>query len=80
MSSLEGKKIVLVGDMMLGDMDTIRDWNLIRNINRFASARDGTKFGVHTVDAHMQGRRLHYGESLCVLLWLNEDADFGIRY
>lgn len=67
-STLEGKKVVPVGDIMLGNTDTLHYWNLTRNIYRFSPAREGTRFGVHTVDehvemqAHLEGLRFYYGE------------------
>ena len=42
--ALAGKKV------MQGNTDTIQYWNLTRNIYRFSPAREGTRFGVHTVD------------------------------
>ena len=47
--------------------DTIQYWNLTRDIYRFSPAREGTRFGVHTVDEHidmmarLEGMRLYYG-------------------
>ena len=67
--TLEGKKVVPVGDIMQGNTDTIQYWNLTKNIYRFSPAREGTRFGVHTIDeridmtAHLEGMRLYYGES-----------------
>ncbi len=67
--TLAGKKVVPVGDIMQGNTDTIQYWNLTSNIYRFSPAREGTRFGVHTVDehidmmAHLEGMRLYYGES-----------------
>lgn len=67
--SLEGKKVIPVGDIMQGNTDTIQYWNLTKNIYRFSPARAGTRFGIHTVDeridmtAHLEGMRLYYGES-----------------
>ena len=66
--TLEGKKVIPVGDMMQGNTDTIRYWNLTKNIYRFSPAREGTRFGVHTIDehidmtAHLEGMRLYHGE------------------
>ena len=66
--SLEGKKVIPVGDIMQGNTDTIQYWNLTKNIYRFSPAREGTRFGVHTIDeridmtAHLEGMRLYYGE------------------
>lgn len=68
--SLEGKKVIPVGDIMQGNTDTIQYWNLTKNIYRFSPAREGTRFGVHTIDeridmmAHLEGMRLYYGECL----------------
>lgn len=67
--SLEGKKVIPVGDIMQGNTDTIQYWNLTKNIYRFSPAREGTRFGVHTIDghidmtAHLVGMRLYYGQS-----------------
>ncbi len=71
--TLEGKKVVPVGDIIQGNTDTIQYWNLTKNIYRFSPAREGTRFGIHTIDertdmtAHLEGMRLYYGElpSLC---------------
>ena len=66
--NLAGKKVIPVGDIMQGNTDTIQYWNLTRNIYQFSPAREGTRFGVHTVDehidmmAHLEGMRLYYGE------------------
>ena len=68
--TLAGKKVIPVGDIMQGNTDTIQYWNLTKNIYRFSPAREGTRFGVHTVDehidimAHLEGMRLYYGEFL----------------
>ena len=65
---------------MQGNTDTIQYWNLTRNIYRFSPAREGTRFGVHTVDehidmmAHLEGMRLYYGECL---LWGCVVVDVG---
>lgn len=67
--TLKGKKVVPVGDIMQGNTDTIYYWNLTKNIYRFSPAREDTRFGVHTIDehidmtAHLEGMRLYYGES-----------------
>ena len=68
--SLEDKKVIPVGDIMQGNTDRIQYWNLTKNIYRFSLAREGTRFGVHTIDeridmtAHLEGMRVHYGECL----------------
>ncbi|KAF2093010.1 putative vacuolar carboxypeptidase Cps1 [Rhizodiscina lignyota] len=64
--SFKGKTIVAVGDIMLGNTDTVHYWNLTRNIYRFSPARAGTRINVHTIDeridmdAHLEGMRLYY--------------------
>ncbi|KAK4691126.1 Gly-Xaa carboxypeptidase, partial [Lecanoromycetidae sp. Uapishka_2] len=64
--TLEGKKVVPVGDIMQGNTDTIQYWNLTKNIYRFSPAREGTRFGIHTIDehiemqAHLEGLRFYY--------------------
>ncbi len=66
--TLEGKIVVPVGDIMQGNTDTIQYWNLTKNIYRFSPAREGMRFGIHTIDeradmtAHLEGMRLYYGE------------------
>jgi Gly-Xaa carboxypeptidase len=65
-ASLKGKTVVPVGDMMLGNTDTIHYWDLTRNIYRFSPKREGTSFGVHTMDeriemeAHLEAMRFYY--------------------
>ena len=67
-TTLAGKTVVPVGDIMQGNTDTIHYWNLTRNIFRFSPAREGTRKGIHTVDervdmmAHVEGMRLYYGQ------------------
>ena len=67
-TTLAGKMVVPVGDIMQGNTDTIHYWNLTRNIFRFSPAREGTRKGIHTVDervdmiAHVEGMRLYYGQ------------------
>ena len=64
--ALREKTVVPVGDIMLGNTDTIHYWNLSRNIYRFSPAREGTRLGIHTVDervlmqAHVEGMRFYY--------------------
>ena len=54
---------------MQGSTNTIQYWNLSRNIYRFSPAREGTRFGVHTINehidmmTHVDGMRLYYGKS-----------------
>ena len=66
-STLTGKTVVPVGDIMQGNTDTIHYWNLTQNIYRFSPAREGTRKGIHTTDervdmmAHAEGMRLYYG-------------------
>jgi Gly-Xaa carboxypeptidase len=63
---LQGKTVVPVGDIMLGNTDTIHYWDLTRNIYRFSPRREGTSIGVHAIDerveveAHLEGMRLYY--------------------
>lgn len=65
-STLRGKTVVPVGDIMLGNTDTIQYWNLTKNIYRFSPRREGTSAGVHTIDehvdmeAHLEGMRFYY--------------------
>lgn len=67
-TSLAGKTVIPVGDIMHGNTDTIHYWNLTKNIYRFSPAREGTRFGIHTVDehldmaAHVEGLRFYYGK------------------
>ena len=67
-STLAGKKVVPVGDIIEGNTDTIMYWNLTKNIYRFSPARDGIRFGVHTIDehidmrVHLEGMRFYYGK------------------
>lgn len=67
-TSLAGKIIIPVGDIMHGNTDTAHYWNLTKNIYRFSPARENTRFGIHTVDehvdinAHIEGMRLYYGK------------------
>lgn len=67
-TTLAGKTVVPVGDIMQGNTDTIHYWKLTRNIFRFSPAREGTRKGIHTVDervdmmAHVEGMRLYYGQ------------------
>lgn len=67
-TTLAGKTVIPVGDIMQGNTDTIHYWNLTRNIYRFSPAREGTRIGIHTVDervdmmAHVEGMRLYYGQ------------------
>jgi Gly-Xaa carboxypeptidase len=63
---LQGKTVVPVGDIMLGNTDTIHYWHLTQNIYRFSPRRGGTSFGVHTIDervemeAHLEAMRFYY--------------------
>ena len=64
--AFRGKTVVPVGDIMLGNTDTMHYWNLSRNIYRFSPARAGTRLGIHTTDerllmeAHVEGMRVYY--------------------
>ncbi len=66
-TTLAGKTVVPVGDIMHGNTDTIHYWNLTPNIFRFSPAREGTRDGIHTIDehvemmAHVEGMRFYYG-------------------
>jgi Gly-Xaa carboxypeptidase len=51
---LKGKTVVPVGDIMLGNTDTVHYWDLTRNIYRFSSRREGTSAGVHTIDERVE--------------------------
>lgn len=68
-TTLAGKTVIPVGDIMHGNTDTIHYWNLTKNIYRFSPLREGTKFGIHTIDehmdmtAHVEGLRFYYGKS-----------------
>jgi Gly-Xaa carboxypeptidase len=63
---LKAKTVVPVGDIMLGNTDTIHYWDLTKNIYRFSPRREGTSFGVHTMDervemeAHLEAMRFYY--------------------
>lgn len=69
-TTLDGRTVVPVGDIMQGNTDTIHYWNLTPNIYRFSPAREGTRLGIHTIDervdmtAHAEGMRLYYGKCL----------------
>lgn len=58
--------VVPVGTLMTGNTDTIHYWDLTPNIYRFSPRREGTTFGVHTVDeridmrTHVEGMTLYY--------------------
>ena len=75
-STLAGKAVLPVGDIMQGNTDTIHYWNLTPNIYRFSPAREGTRLGIHTIDervemtAHAEGIRLYYGKYLLILFFL----------
>ncbi|CEL07863.1 hypothetical protein ASPCAL11017 [Aspergillus calidoustus] len=64
--SLEGKTVVVSGDIMTGNTDTRFYWNLSRNIYRWSPAREGRALNIHTVDerigidAHLEGMMLYY--------------------
>ena len=47
--TLGGRKVIPVGDIMLGNTDTIQYWDLTDNIYRFSPRREGTSSGVHTI-------------------------------
>ncbi|KAL0261081.1 hypothetical protein SLS55_004777 [Diplodia seriata] len=52
--SLEGKTVVPVGDMMMGNTDTQHYWNLTKNIYRYGPGREGTRINAHTVDERIE--------------------------
>lgn len=68
-TTLVGKTVIPVGDIMHGNTDTIHYWNLTKDIYRFSPAREGTRLGIHTVDEHLdmdthiEGLRFYYGRS-----------------
>ncbi|RDW86227.1 Gly-Xaa carboxypeptidase [Aspergillus mulundensis] len=64
--SLEGKTVVVGGDITTGNTDTRLYWNLSKNIYRWSPAREGRALNIHTVDervgidAHLEAMMLYY--------------------
>ncbi|KAL4800528.1 hypothetical protein BDV19DRAFT_72114 [Aspergillus venezuelensis] len=64
--SLEGKTVVVGGDITTGNTDTRLYWNLSPNIYRWSPAREGRALNIHTVDerigidAHLEAMMLYY--------------------
>ncbi|KAL4884747.1 hypothetical protein BJY04DRAFT_181952 [Aspergillus karnatakaensis] len=64
--SLDGKTVVVSGDITTGNTDTRFYWNLSRNIYRWSPAREGRALNIHTVDeriaidAHLEAMALYY--------------------
>ncbi|KAL4951684.1 hypothetical protein BDW69DRAFT_186140 [Aspergillus filifer] len=64
--SLEGKTVVVSGDITTGNTDTRLYWNLTPNIYRWSPAREGRALNIHTVDerigidAHLEAMMLYY--------------------
>lgn len=80
--SANGRTVVPVGDIMTGNTDTQRYWDLTRNIYRYSPAREGTRLNAHAIDermeitSHVEGMRVYYGQlyflcktSECLLSW-----------
>ena len=61
--SLQGKKVIPVGDIMTGNTDTMHYWHLTRNIYRFST---GKGVNIHAVDErvemewHLEGMKFYY--------------------
>ncbi|OJI85827.1 hypothetical protein ASPTUDRAFT_598267 [Aspergillus tubingensis CBS 134.48] len=64
--SLEGRKVVVSGDIMTGNTDTRFYWPLSRNIYRWSPSRAGKALNIHTVDErididiHLEAMMLYY--------------------
>ncbi|KAL5358097.1 hypothetical protein BJX96DRAFT_35929 [Aspergillus floccosus] len=64
--SLQGKTVVVTGDIMTGNTDTRFYWNLSRNIYRWSPSRQGCALNIHTVDerlaidVHLEAMMLYY--------------------
>ncbi|PLN82570.1 putative vacuolar carboxypeptidase Cps1 [Aspergillus taichungensis] len=64
--SLQGRTVVVSGDIMTGNTDTRFYWGLTRNIYRWSPSREGRTFNIHTVDerigmdAHLEAMVLYY--------------------
>ncbi|KAL4892898.1 hypothetical protein BDV59DRAFT_208048 [Aspergillus ambiguus] len=64
--SLQGKTVVVAGDIMTGNTDTRFYWNLSRNIYRWSPSRQGGALNIHTVDervaidVHLEAMMLYY--------------------
>ena len=65
--SLQGRTVVVSGDIMTGNTDTRFYWGLTRNIYRWSPSRQGRTLNIHTVDerigmdAHLEAMVLYYG-------------------
>ncbi|KAI9731034.1 MAG: hypothetical protein M1834_005497 [Cirrosporium novae-zelandiae] len=65
--SLKGKTVVVSGDIMTGNTDTSRYWNLTQNIYRWSPSRTGTRVNAHTVNerldmqTHVEVMMFYYG-------------------
>ncbi|PYI02538.1 vacuolar carboxypeptidase Cps1 [Aspergillus sclerotiicarbonarius CBS 121057] len=64
--SLDGKTVVVSGDIMTGNTDTRFYWPLSRNIYRWSPSRAGRALNIHTVDErididiHLEAMMLYY--------------------
>jgi Gly-Xaa carboxypeptidase len=65
--SLNGKTVVVSGDTMTGNTDTIFYWNLSKNIYRWDPVRKGRALNIHgdderiAIDAHLETMTFYYG-------------------
>jgi Gly-Xaa carboxypeptidase len=72
--SLEGKTVVVSGDIMPGNTDTRFYWNLSKNIYRFEPVRAGRAMNIHAtderiaIDAHLETMMLYYGMSFVTFM------------
>ncbi|PKX97775.1 M20 family metallopeptidase [Aspergillus novofumigatus IBT 16806] len=68
--SLKGKTVVVVGDLMSGNTDTIFYWNLSKNIYRWDPVRRGRALNIHGVDerialdAHLETMTFYYARDV----------------
>lgn len=66
--SANGRTVIPVGDIMTGNTDTQRYWDLTRNIYRYSPSREGTRLNAHAIDermeitSHIEGIRVYYGK------------------
>ncbi|PYH94092.1 carboxypeptidase S [Aspergillus ellipticus CBS 707.79] len=80
--SLEGKTVVVSGDIMTGNTDTRFYWNLSRNIYRWSPSRAGGALNIHTVDerinvdVHLEALALYYDLIRSFDSWEGEDSVF----
>ncbi|KAL2831157.1 hypothetical protein BDW59DRAFT_169871 [Aspergillus cavernicola] len=64
--SLQGKTVIVSGDIMTGNTDTRFYWNVLRNIYRWSPARESRALNIHTVDerigmdANLEAMVLYY--------------------